>query len=53
MDVDKLPILYPLDPKAKNYFMTTFSTMKDVLSKIVSNQTKKNSTVKTERKIFN
>lgn len=38
MNVDELPILYPLATESKEYFFKTFSTMKDVMGKIVAKQ---------------
>lgn len=38
MNVDELPVKYPLASETKEYFFKTFSTMKDVMSKIVAKQ---------------
>lgn len=38
MNVDELPIKYPLASETKEYFFKTFSTMKDVMGKIVAKQ---------------
>ena len=38
MNVDSLPIKYPLDPKAKEYFFQTFSSFKNIVNRTVSTQ---------------
>ncbi len=38
MNVDSLPIRYPLDPKAKDYFYQTISSLKNILGQTVAKQ---------------
>lgn len=40
MNVDELPIRFPLTTESKDYFFNTFSAMKNVMSQIVAKQMK-------------